>query len=102
MTRAADARSHAVSPAEIVFGILTSRAEKAEREACRVQRRMGATKVAVRSWRPSRRWPDGRHVRRSHALGDADDVPVGIREHRDLHGTALGRLEHGLRAELLG
>src|SRR5437762_13521785 len=54
ITRAADMRSHAVSPAEIVFGIRTSRAEEAEREAFRVQRRMSVTKVAVRSWRPSR------------------------------------------------
>src|SRR5438067_10297681 len=60
ITSAADARSHAVSPAEIVFGIPTSRLREAEREACRVQRRMSATKVAVRSWRPSRTRLDGR------------------------------------------
>src|SRR2546430_12582020 len=93
MTSAADARSQAVSPA-----LILSMPGKPERPACPGQRRLGATKVAIRSWRPSRSRPTAA-TRLSHALGEPDDVALGVREHGDGDRASLRRLEHRLGAE---
>src|SRR2546427_9450330 len=77
MTSAADARSQAVSPA-----LILSMAGKPERLACPGQRRLGVTKVAIRSWRPSRSRPTAA-TRLLHAPSESDDVALGVGEHRD-------------------
>src|SRR5439155_19706401 len=101
MTRAAEARSQAVSPA-LMFSMPVACAAGKQRSVA--QR---GPSVSVRLWAPRKgREPWRTFARRgtrsgSHPLREADDVPLWVREHRELDRAGLHRGHDGLAAQPL-
>src|SRR2546428_3754121 len=100
MTRAADARSQAVSPALMFSMPVACAAGKVRSVAQR------GPSVSVRLWAPRKGRGTGGPLRgagtrsRSHPLGEADDVALGVREHRELDRAGLHRRHDGPAAQL--
>src|SRR5439155_21908262 len=101
MTRAAEARSQAVSPALMFSMRVACAAGKVRSVAQR------GPSVSVRLWPPRKGRGTGGPLRGagtrsgSHPLREADDVALGVREHRELDRAGLHRRHDSLAAQPL-